>query len=72
MREHRKAMIPSKRRDESIEDNLKRFEQMLGGGEEGTKWFMRAKIDYQSPNGTLRDPAVYRCVNKAHHVTGLV
>lgn len=70
MRDQRKAMVPSKRRDESIEDNMKRFEEMLNGTEEGQKWFMRAKIDHLSPNGSLRDPAVYRCVNKPHHITG--
>lgn len=70
MRDQRMALTPSKRRDESVQDNLARFEEMLSGSEEGQKWFMRAKIDYKSPNGTLRDPAVYRCVNKPHHVTG--
>jgi glutamyl-tRNA synthetase len=64
------ALIPSKRRDESIENNLERFEAMLKGTEEGQKWFLRAKIDHTSPNGAMRDPAVYRCVLKPHHITG--
>ncbi len=66
------ALIPSKNRDNSVNDNLSRFEEMLKGTDEGKKWFMRAKIDYQSPNGAMRDPAVFRCVDKAHHVTGFV
>lgn len=64
------ALIPSKHRDDSIEDNLKRWEEMLTGSEEGQKWFLRAKMDHTSPNGALRDPAIYRCINKPHHVTG--
>lgn len=70
MRDQRMALIPSKRRDESIEENLKRFDEMLSGSEEGQRWFLRAKMDYQSPNGAMRDPAIYRCINKPHHVTG--
>jgi glutamyl-tRNA synthetase len=64
------ALIPSRNRDASIEDNLRRFDEMITGSEEGSKWFLRAKIDYTSPNGALRDPAIYRCINKPHHVTG--
>lgn len=59
--EDRKNRLPSKRRNLSIEDTLKHFADMRTGSEEGRRWCLRAKIAYDSPNGTLRDPVVYRC-----------
>lgn len=70
MREERTARIASKCRDNSIEENLRRFEEMTKGTEEGLKNCLRAKIDYNSPNGTMRDPVVYRCNLTPHHCTG--
>lgn len=73
--------LPSARRDESIEDNLARFEEMKAGTEEGQRWCIRAKLSVNSPNKALRDPVIYRCVVKyvdddgveqqiVHHRTG--
>lgn len=45
---------------------------MLAGSEEGKKWSLRAKIDYQHKNGSMRDPVVYRYVDGSHHITGSV
>ncbi|CEP09578.1 hypothetical protein [Parasitella parasitica] len=70
MREQRTARIPSKCRDISVEENLRRFEEMSKGTEEGLKNCLRAKIDYASPNGTMRDPVIYRCNLTPHHYTG--
>ncbi|KAI9269578.1 tRNA synthetases class I, catalytic domain-containing protein [Helicostylum pulchrum] len=70
MREERTARIPSKCRDNSIEENLRRFAEMAKGSEEGLKNCLRAKIDYNSPNGTMRDPVIYRCNLTPHHYTG--
>ncbi|KAG2213910.1 hypothetical protein INT47_001179 [Mucor saturninus] len=70
MREERTARIASKCRDNSIEENLRRFEEMAKGTEEGLKNCLRAKIDYNSPNGTMRDPVIYRCNLTPHHYTG--
>ncbi|KAG0749319.1 hypothetical protein G6F16_001108 [Rhizopus arrhizus] len=70
MREQRTARVPSKCRDLSIEENLRRFEEMSKGSEEGLKNCLRAKIDYASPNGTMRDPVIYRCNLTPHHYTG--
>ncbi|RCH98775.1 hypothetical protein CU097_014712 [Rhizopus azygosporus] len=70
MREQRTARIPSKCRDNSIDENLRRFEEMRKGSEEGQKNCLRAKIDYASPNGTMRDPVIYRCNLTPHHYTG--
>lgn len=72
VKEQRRAMIPSKNRDLSIEENLVKFKEMCEGTEEGKRWSLRAKIDYQHKNGTLRDPVIYRYVEGSHHVTGYV
>ncbi|KAK4688358.1 hypothetical protein P7C73_g1752, partial [Tremellales sp. Uapishka_1] len=70
VKEQRRAEIPSKNRDASIEENLARFKEMLTASPEGKRWGLRAKIDYQNKNGTMRDPVIYRCVEGSHHVTG--
>jgi glutamyl-tRNA synthetase len=57
----RKNWLPSKRRDLSIEETLLRFAEIKTGSEEGLRWCIRARIAYDSPNGTLRDPVIYRC-----------
>ncbi|EHK99240.1 putative glutamyl-tRNA synthetase, cytoplasmic [Glarea lozoyensis 74030] len=59
--EDRKIRLPSKRRDLSIEETLKYFTEMKAGSKEGLRWCIRARIAYDSPNGTLRDPVIYRC-----------
>ncbi|KAI1172977.1 glutamyl-tRNA synthetase [Nemania sp. FL0916] len=68
--EDRKNRLPSKRRDLGIEETLARFEEMKSGSEEGRRWALRARIAYDSPNGTLRDPVIYRCNLQPHHRTG--
>ncbi|KAI9480711.1 MAG: tRNA synthetases class I, catalytic domain-containing protein [Benjaminiella poitrasii] len=70
MREQRTSRIPSKCRDNSVEENLRRFQEMTKGSEEGLQNCLRAKIDYASPNGTMRDPVIYRCNLTPHHFTG--
>ncbi|TRX93699.1 hypothetical protein FHL15_005375 [Xylaria flabelliformis] len=68
--EDRKNRLPSKRRDLGIDETLARFEEMKTGSEEGQRWAIRARIAYDSPNGTLRDPVIYRCNLEPHHRTG--
>lgn len=71
MREERGEGIKSRRRDRSVEENLKIFtEEMKNATEEGLKNCLRAKIDYQALNKTLRDPVIYRCNLTPHHRTG--
>lgn len=70
MREERMNGIASKRRANSVEENLKRFEEMKLGTEEGLKWCIRARISVDNPNKAMRDPVIYRCNVLPHHRTG--
>jgi glutaminyl-tRNA synthetase len=54
----------------SIEENLDLFNRMrLGEFPEGSKT-LRANIDMTSSNMILRDPIIYRMINKTHHHVG--
>jgi hypothetical protein len=64
--------IASKRRDLSVEENLKRFAEMKTGSEEGLRWCIRAKMSVDNPNKAMRDPVIYRCNPLPHHRTGCV
>ncbi|KAK2743636.1 hypothetical protein FQN57_004745 [Myotisia sp. PD_48] len=66
----RREGIASERRDESIEKNLARLEEMKAGTEEGRRWCIRAKISVDNPNKAMRDPVIYRCNQEPHHRTG--
>ena len=66
----RKNRLPSKRRNLSIEETLARFRDMQSGSQEGQRWCLRARIAYDSPNGAMRDPVIYRCNHLPHHRTG--
>ena len=70
MRAERMDGIASKRRDASVEDNLKRFTEMKSGTGEGQRWCIRAKMSVDNPNKAMRDPVIYRCNPIAHHRTG--
>ena len=70
LRKEREARTESSHRNDLVEDNLAHFEEMKKGTEEGTKWFIRAKIDMSSNNGAMRDPVIYRCNPQPHHRTG--
>ncbi len=61
---------PSPYYSRTIEENFNLFERMKNGEfNEGTK-VLRAKIDMASPNMILRDPVLYRIINKTHHHVG--
>ena len=57
-------------RNRNVEENLRLFEQMKNGEFEEGAHVLRAKIDMTSPNMLMRDPIMYRILNKAHHRTG--
>lgn len=70
MRAQRMDGIESKCRNQSVEENLRRFEEMTKGTEFGLTCCLRAKIDMQNLNKALRDPVMYRCNLLPHHKTG--
>lgn len=71
MSEERNEGIASKHRDASVETNMRLFQEMCDGTEEGQKWCMRAKIDMQCKNKCMRDPVFYRSnVTHPHARTG--
>ena len=57
-------------RDRSVEENLALFEKMKAGGFDEGQALLRAKIDMNSPNVLMRDPAIYRVRKVHHHRTG--
>ncbi|MCS4239306.1 glutaminyl-tRNA synthetase [Myroides gitamensis] len=63
------AGVNSPYRDRSVEENLDLFKRMKKGEfAEGTH-ILRAKIDMAHTNMLMRDPIMYRIINKAHHRT---
>jgi hypothetical protein len=58
------------RRNATIAENTARFDLMMAAGPEGSKWCLRAKMNMQDPNGTCRDPVLYRCNDTPHPRTG--
>ncbi len=74
LKEHRgsltEAGLESPYRSRSIEDNLDLFERMRRGEFPDGSKTLRAKIDMNSPNIHMRDPAIYRIRHTSHHRTG--
>ncbi|GAB4821570.1 hypothetical protein N2152v2_008616 [Parachlorella kessleri] len=66
MREERMEGIESACRNRSVEENLRIFQEMHAGTEEGLRNCMRIKLDMTAANKALRDPVCYRC-NPTHH-----
>jgi glutaminyl-tRNA synthetase len=61
---------PSPHRNRTVEENLGLFDRMRAGEFEEGECLLRAKIDMESPNMNMRDPAIYRIRKVAHHRTG--
>ena len=61
---------PSPFRERPVDESLALFAKMKSGGFPDGGAVLRAKIDMASPNMNLRDPVMYRVVNKPHHRTG--
>lgn len=62
--------IESPYRNRSIEENLELFTKMRAGEFADGSRLLRAKIDMNSPNIHMRDPALYRIKRDHHHRTG--
>ena len=61
---------PSPRRDRPPEESRALFAEMKEGGVADGAMVLRAKIDMAHPNLNMRDPVMYRVLNKPHHRTG--
>lgn len=62
--------VESPFRNRSVEENLTLFEKMKSGEADEGAHVLRAKVDMASPNMNMRDPVMYRMLNRAHHRTG--
>ncbi|KJH51641.1 glutamine--tRNA ligase [Dictyocaulus viviparus] len=71
MRKEREDRIASKNRCLSTDMNLSLWEEMKKGSERGKQCCVRIKIDFESNNGALRDPTIYRCKPEEHVRTGI-
>ncbi len=75
-KQDRRNRLPSKRRDRPPAESLAVFKEMKEGTEVGKKHCIRAKIAYDSLNGAMRDPVIYRFPTfpdnapHPHHRTG--
>jgi len=70
MKQERADRVESKHRNQSPEEAKEKFLMMNSGKEEGAAWCLRAKIDMNSDNGTLRDPVLFRQNLEPHHRSG--
>ena len=61
---------PSPFRERSVEENLDLLEKMKKGETKEGEHVLRAKINMESTNMLMRDPVMYRTINKHHHRTG--
>lgn len=70
MKRERMDGIESKCRNNSVEDNIALWKEMIAGSERGIQCCLRGKLDMQDPNKSLRDPVYYRCNPDPHHRIG--
>ncbi|OHT03812.1 putative glutamate--tRNA ligase, cytoplasmic [Tritrichomonas foetus] len=66
IKEQRINLRPSPNRDNPPAKSLELFEEMMKGTEKGFQCVARAKIDYKSSNGCMRDPVIARCIKNEH------
>ncbi|CAH1419869.1 unnamed protein product [Lactuca virosa] len=71
MKHERMEGIESKCRNQSIDENIKLWNQMILGTERGLQCCLRGKFpSMQDPNKSMRDPVYYRCNPMPHHRIG--
>ncbi|KJK78036.1 hypothetical protein H634G_06619 [Metarhizium anisopliae BRIP 53293] len=58
--DNRRDRLPSKRRDRPASESLAIFKEMREGTEFGKGHCIRARIAFDSSNGSMRDPIIYR------------
>ena len=68
MKAERDGRIDSANRDNSIDVNQALWADMKSGSK--TDAVLRIKMDMQNVNGCLRDPTIYRFIDKPHQHTG--
>ena len=75
-KEDRRNRLPNPCRDRSPEESIVMFKEMKEGTELGKKHCIRARIFFDSANGAMRDPVIYRFpISKTRNrtlITGLV
>ncbi|CAM9482206.1 unnamed protein product [Scytosiphon promiscuus] len=69
MQDERRNFKPSAKRDTPVKENQRLFQLLLKGDKEAEPYCLRAKADYASVNGTMRDPVMYRMNHTPHHRT---
>ena len=70
MQKERMDGIESRCRNNSLEENMKLWKEMIASSERGLQCCIRGKLDMQDPNKSLRDPVYYRCNPIPHHRIG--
>ncbi|KAL9262634.1 Glutamate--tRNA ligase, cytoplasmic-like protein [Drosera capensis] len=70
MKKERMDGTESKCRNNSADENIKLWNEMIAGSERGLMCCLRGKLDMQDPNKSLRDPVYYRCNPMPHHRIG--
>ena len=65
-----KIGINSPFRERPIKENIELFDKMTKGYYKEGECVLRAKINMASDNMHMRDPIIYRILNKPHHRTG--
>ncbi|KAK1277337.1 hypothetical protein QJS04_geneDACA015752 [Acorus gramineus] len=70
MQKERMDGIESRCRNNTLEQNMALWKEMVQGSERGLECCVRGKLDMQAPNKSLRDPVYYRCNLVSHHRIG--
>ncbi|CAD6232006.1 unnamed protein product [Miscanthus lutarioriparius] len=70
MEVERRAGVESTCRNNTVEENLSLWREMVNGTESGMQCCLRGKLDIQDPNKSLHDPVYYRCNTDPHHRVG--
>ncbi|XP_057862359.2 glutamate--tRNA ligase, cytoplasmic isoform X1 [Cryptomeria japonica] len=70
MQKERMDGIESINRNNSVEQNMCLWKEMIAATERGMQCCLRGKLDMQAVNKTLRDPVYYRCNPIPHHRVG--